>query len=452
MAGLLDGFGPQQYGGLLSDIQRLFQQPQQAAGAFNTPQASPSEPAFDMGISTYGGMKTPVFGQPPQQPEVSAQSRMPQAATPTAVPPPQAPQVGMGDRMRAGMEGFVENAHTGPLGAIMGGMMRGMSGTSGNETERALMARGLDKDTAKAVMKSPHLAPYLLGNKTQVINNRLVDARGNVVADFSDTKPPETKEFETSSGYKVPHQYNTTSKRWEPVPGFENQAAGTAGAAPVAQSPFSVPQPPPGLSKEAREAWDKKAGAETVERIMGAPQAQARAKEAIQTLFKTGSEALRLSSHPGLSSAVGPIQGRLPTFRDDTANFEADLGTLGSKLFINTINQMRELSKSGGAVGSVTEKEMMKLENAQRSLALTQSDGNMVGNMKKLVGDINDSMKSIAEAYKQQYGQDLPFEPIAVPQDAKKGSDVPRPSSLSEAAKLPKGTRFIDPSGIERVR
>jgi muramidase (phage lysozyme) len=156
-----------------------------------------------------------------------------------------------------------------------------------------------------------------------------------------------------------------------------------------------------------------------------APQAQARAAEAISNLSKTGQEALRLSSHPGLASATGPIQGRLPTLRDDPANFEADVSTLGTKLFINTINQMRELSKTGGAVGSVTEKEMFKLENAQRSLSLTQGDKNMTGNLTKLVGDINESMAAISSAYKQQYGQELPFTPIAVPDIAKGASKAP---------------------------
>lgn len=161
MAGLLDSFDPRQFAGLLGDVQRWQRPPDQAQAAFDQPTSS----------YQFGGQMVPLFGQAPAQPEVSAQSRMPQQAMPQAQPM-QAPQPGMGDRMRAGMEGFVENAHTGPLGALMGGFMRATGGNNSNATEQLLMSKGgLDQPTARAVMRNRTLmsaiAPQLFGNRSE---------------------------------------------------------------------------------------------------------------------------------------------------------------------------------------------------------------------------------------------------------------------------------------------
>lgn len=164
MAGLLDGvFDPRQFSGLLGDMQRWQRSPEQAQQAFEQPTSS----------YQFGGQMVPVYGQAPQPMEVSAQSRMPQQMAQQPMPAPQMQQQpGMGDRMRAGLEGFVENAHTGPLGALMGGMMRATSGNSSNATENLLMTKGgLDRDTARAVIRNPQLmsaiAPQLFGARAE---------------------------------------------------------------------------------------------------------------------------------------------------------------------------------------------------------------------------------------------------------------------------------------------
>lgn len=164
MAGLLDSvFDPRQYAGLLGDLQRWQRTPEQAQQAFEQP------------TSTYafGGQMVPVYGQAPSQPEVSSQSRMPQAqaVVPPAAPQPE-PQVSGADRMKAALGGFIENAHTGPMGALMGGFMGATTGEYGsreNLTIKALMAKGLDRDTARAAAKNPQLmsavVPQLFGTK-----------------------------------------------------------------------------------------------------------------------------------------------------------------------------------------------------------------------------------------------------------------------------------------------
>ncbi len=406
-------FSPSTYGGILP---RWAQSQQQAQSAFDMPTSS----------YQFGGQMVPVFGQAPQGPEVSSQSRMPQQM------PQQAPMqqpMQQPNRMQAGFEGFVENAHTGPMGALLGGIMGFSGGGSGNVTERALIARGLDKDTARAAVRNPALmqalVPQLFGARQTSL--QMIDR-------------PD------GSGHKDPYLFDPGTGRISPVqlpasPNAQQQQ-------PTTDNPLSAVAPAPaGLSKVAREAWDKKAAADAVDRVTNAPLAKTRARESIDSLFKTGEEATRLATHSGLEAASGPISSRLPTLRDNTANFETDLETLSTRIFINTINRMRELSKTGGAVGQVTEKEMAKLENSMKNLSLRQSDGNMRTNLRGVAKEINDSMASIAQAYKEQYGEDMPFQKL----DAGEG-ELPRPKSVAEAAKLKPGTRFIDPSGKERIR
>lgn len=163
MAGLLDSvFDPRQYAGLLGDLQRWQRTPEQAQQVFEQP------------TSTYafGGQMVPVYGQAPSVSEISSQSRIPQSAP---VQQPQAavdPQVSGADRMRAAMGGFIENAHTGPMGALLGGFMGATTGEYGsreNLTIKALMSKGLDRDMARAAAKNPQLmsavVPQLFGTK-----------------------------------------------------------------------------------------------------------------------------------------------------------------------------------------------------------------------------------------------------------------------------------------------
>ena len=224
-------FNPQSFsggqGGLLEMLMGLQQQPN--GGILPQPTGIPgSGPDAPTSQYAMGDTQVPLFGQP-QATDMSAQSR-PQIA-PQAQQQQMAPQQSGG--LRAGFEGFMNNLHNGPIGAVMGGLggAMGMDGGS-NVTVKALMAKGLDLNTAKAAAANPTLlaalVPQLFGTKSgTVINNRLVNpATGQVIADFSDTKAPETKEFEGLNGGKVAMQFNARSGKWEPVPGIPSSGAG----------------------------------------------------------------------------------------------------------------------------------------------------------------------------------------------------------------------------------
>jgi hypothetical protein len=144
------GYGGSQ-GGLL-DMLKMFQQQQSVQPSAGFPQAAPAAApaAADAAI--------PPNAQP-------AQGQMPQ----------QAPQAEGPNRFMTGLEGFINNAHTGPIGAILGGIGGAVTGQSAsntrNQTQQLLIQKGLDPGIAKMVTQNPELLkavlPQMLGTAGQ---------------------------------------------------------------------------------------------------------------------------------------------------------------------------------------------------------------------------------------------------------------------------------------------
>ncbi len=133
----------------------------------------------------------PIFGNPPAQNPAA----IPPNAQPTAGQLPQATQQAprqvpgadpsFGDRLQAGLNGFIGNAHTGPIGAILGGIGGLANGVSpGNQTLQVLTAHGLDPQTAQTVARDPALLravlPALIKTGAGGTEYRLKDHEGIV--------------------------------------------------------------------------------------------------------------------------------------------------------------------------------------------------------------------------------------------------------------------------------
>lgn len=70
-------------------------------------------------------------------------------------------------------------------------------------------------------------------------------------------------------------------------------------------------------------------------------------------------------------------------------DFDNDLNTLKANLAFGELQAMRDASKTGGALGQVSEKELTLLESALAGLAQTQSPANMRKNLNKIKDSIN---------------------------------------------------------------
>jgi hypothetical protein len=104
--------------------------------------------------------------------------------------------------------------------------------------------------------------------------------------------------------------------------------------------------------------------------------------------FTTGVGGLIMSLKPG------------STAKDMRAN----LDTLTADAAFTSLQAMRDASKTGGALGQVSERELTLLGAAVRSLDANQSDEQLVGNIKEYVRLRNQSMARIREAFATDYG------------------------------------------------
>ena len=113
-----------------------------------------------------------------------------------------------------------------------------------------------------------------------------------------------------------------------------------------------------------------------------------------------------LSSSPGLSHITGMVAGRTPTFSQEGRNAQALLENIKARAFVDTLQAMREASKTGGAVGNVSDREGDRLQNAAAALEQSQDTETFklrLGELKQVAKDAKDRLQ---RAYSETYGDD----------------------------------------------
>lgn len=119
----------------------------------------------------------------------------------------------------------------------------------------------------------------------------------------------------------------------------------------------------------------------------------------------------RLLNNPNLSSAFGvagtaqellprPIQAALPA-----ANILAELDTLRNQSFVDTLAAMRQASKTGAAVGNVTEQEGKRFENLRASLENIQTADQAERALRRLDKELEESETRVLNSYQRTYGE-----------------------------------------------
>jgi hypothetical protein len=100
----------------------------------------------------------------------------------------------------------------------------------------------------------------------------------------------------------------------------------------------------------------------------------------------------------GAGSYLGMIAG---TPASDLRN---TLSTIQADSAFGRLQQMREASKTGGALGAVSERELTLLQNAAAPLGQDQSPAQLKENLEKYKRVRQNALKQVAEAFKQDYG------------------------------------------------
>jgi hypothetical protein len=128
------------------------------------------------------------------------------------------------------------------------------------------------------------------------------------------------------------------------------------------------------------------------------------ARDAAQALLNSPKE-LR-----AISGLTGPAIARLPG--TDAYTGAAKLENLQTRSFVSEIQKMRAASPTGGAVGSVTEKEMGALSNIQASLKAGLKESELRKQLQQYISSANRALKTIPNEYARTYGYQGEFDDI----------------------------------------
>ena len=124
-------------------------------------------------------------------------------------------------------------------------------------------------------------------------------------------------------------------------------------------------------------------------------------------LDRLGASANELLMHKGLGGITG-IQGAFPNIPGGkAADAEAKLETLKSQVGFGVLQAMRNASKTGGALGNVSDAEGKRLEANLAALAKAQSIEQFQESLKKIVDFTQGAKDRLANAYNMRYGERL---------------------------------------------
>jgi hypothetical protein len=137
-------------------------------------------------------------------------------------------------------------------------------------------------------------------------------------------------------------------------------------------------------------------------------------QNSVAGLDRMASTANQLLNHPGLAGIVG-VRGKIPDIPGtDAADARALINTLKSQVGFGVLQEMRNNSKTGGALGSVSDAEGKRLENNLAAIDTTQSLDQIKKQIKEGILDYVESAKGrLRDAYnmKHKSGEPLPMTP-----------------------------------------
>lgn len=157
---------------------------------------------------------------------------------------------------------------------------------------------------------------------------------------------------------------------------------------------------------------------------------------------RLGVAANQLLSHPGLNGILG-MQGKLPNFPGgDAADAAALLENLKSQVGFSVLQDMRNNSKTGGALGSVSDAEGKRLEANLAALDTKQSPEQFRRNLQQILSYVEGAKSRLQGAFNLKHG----------PKDGDRqgAGSPPRINSPAELDALPSGALFTAPDGSIR--
>lgn len=154
----------------------------------------------------------------------------------------------------------------------------------------------------------------------------------------------------------------------------------------------------------AAKAYGATTGKTAAERPAATRAATSSLDASLSNMDRLKNAASELKEHPGLPGITG-LPGAFPNMRGgEAANANTKLTSLKSQVAFSVLQAMRDASKTGGALGAVSEKELALLENNLAALDTAQSYEQYQQELDKIVKFVDDAQKRMVEAYQREYG------------------------------------------------
>ena len=192
--------------------------------------------------------------------------------------------------------------------------------------------------------------------------------------------------------------------------------AGRAPAQPRAESaPVPVVDPVTGkrifvsrdeaISKRMTPAaaQESLAPQEIQKREAALPQATAAIKATEDSTDKLIAQMEVLRAHPGLSGITGLIAGRTPALTKEARAAQALLENIMSKGTLGVLTALRAASKTGGALGNTSNKDVELLKSGFGALNPTQNTSDFQKQMGEVISDLQATKARSREAYTDTY-------------------------------------------------
>ena len=111
----------------------------------------------------------------------------------------------------------------------------------------------------------------------------------------------------------------------------------------------------------------------------------------------------KLRDHPGLNQITGLVQGRLPGVTDQGRAAQALYDKIVAKGGFQALQDLRDASKTGGALGNVSNQEGKQLTASFAAISRVQDAKDVKAAIDQAIDDIKGTKTRVREAYDQTY-------------------------------------------------
>lgn len=131
----------------------------------------------------------------------------------------------------------------------------------------------------------------------------------------------------------------------------------------------------------------------------------------ISSMDRLAAAANEILQHPGVAGISG-LRGAIPNIPGtDAANAAALMQTMKSQVAFGVLQDMRNNSKTGGALGQVSDKEIGFLQSNLAALDKSQSVEQLRKNLQKIIDYSSDAKDRLMGAYNIKHGDNIQSAP-----------------------------------------